>query len=89
MLYTSLFGSFLNSRSMSSRFFISLFCFKVLLFLLKLQSQLLTLQGDAPLGDVEVFLVQLEAEEVPMLLDAGDGGGAAADKRVENEVIVV
>ena len=45
---------------------------------------LAALQGDAPLGDVEILLVQLEADEVPMLLDAGDGGGAAAHCSVEN-----
>lgn len=36
------------------------------------------------LGFVEVLFVELKADKVPLLLDGGYGGGAAADKRIEN-----
>jgi len=50
----------------------------------EVERQLLSLQPNAPLGDVEILLVQLEADEVAMLLQTGDGRRATADEWVEN-----
>ena len=44
---------------------------------------------DALASLVEVFLVQFKADEVPTLLDASDGGRAAAHAVVEHRVALV
>ena len=51
--------------------------------------QLSLLCLDASHGLVEVFFRQLEADEVPLLLDARDGGGARAHTVVEHRVALV
>ena len=53
------------------------------------ERQLSLLSLDASHGLVEVFLVQLEADEVATLLDASDGGRAAAHAVVEHRVALV
>ena len=53
------------------------------------ERQLRLLCLDAPLCLVEVFFRQLEADEVPLLLDARDGGGARAHTVVQHRVALV
>ena len=43
-----------------------------------------TLLPNPLLGDVEILLVELEAEVVALLADGGDAGGARADAGVQN-----
>ena len=62
---------------------------KGLTLLILEECELSALVVDATLCLVEVFFVQLKADEVPTLLDASDGGRAAAHEGVENYVTFV
>ena len=59
---------------------------KGLTLLILEECELSALVVDALASLVEVFLVQFKADEVPTLLDASDGGRAAAHEWVEDGV---